>query len=293
MGGAVSGVNVTESSGLPGATNNIRIRGGNSITGGNEPLYVIDGVLVYNSNDATSTGVSHATNDFNPLSAINPNDIESIEILKDVSATAIYGSRGANGVIIVTTKSGKKGRRNIEYQYSIGWQKVAKTLDLLNAQQWGELFLEVASPALLESSGVTAAKVASWGTGSDWQDAALRSATTQNHQLSISGGDDKTRYLISGNFSDQDGILVNTGFKRYAGRLNFERDLYQFLTVGVNISASKSEQNGITDFNSYQSYVGGNSNAFEYVLRIPQAVPIYNADGSYNYLKSADNFSMV
>ncbi len=283
LGGAVSGVNVTESSGLPGATNNIRIRGGNSITGGNEPLYVIDGVLVYNSNDATSTGVSHATNDFNPLSAINPNDIESIEILKDVSATAIYGSRGANGVIIVTTKSGKKGRTNIEYQYSIGWQKVAKTLDLLNAQQWGELFLEVASPALLESSGVTAAQVASWGTGSDWQDAALRSATTQNHQLSISGGDDKTRYLISGNFSDQDGILVNTGFKRYAGRLNFERDLYQFLTVGVNISASKSEQNGITDFNSYQSYVGGNSNAFEYVLRIPQAVPIYNADGSYNY----------
>ena len=283
LGGAVSGVNVTESSGLPGATNNIRIRGGNSITGGNEPLYVIDGVLVYNSNDATSTGVSHATNDFNPLAAINPNDIESIEILKDVSATAIYGSRGANGVIIVTTKSGKKGRTNIEYQYSIGWQKAAKTLDLLNAQQWGELFLEVASPALLESSGVTAAQVASWGTGSDWQDAALRSATTQNHQLSISGGDDKTRYLISGNFSDQDGILVNTGFKRYAGRLNFERDLYQFLTVGVNISASKSEQNGITDFNSYQSYVGGNSNAFEYVLRIPQAVPIYNADGSYNY----------
>ena len=283
LGGAVSGLNVTESSGQPGATNNIRIRGGNSITGGNEPLYVIDGVLIYNDNSATSTGVSHATNDFNPLAAINPGDIESIEVLKDVSATAIYGSRGANGVIIVTTKSGKKGRTNIEYQYTIGWQKAAKKLDLLNAQQWGELYLEIATPAQLASSGLTAAQVASWGEGSDWQDAALRTATTQNHQLSISGGDERTRYLISGNFSDQDGILVNTGFKRYAGRLNFERDLYKSLTVGVNVSASKSEQNGITDFNSYSSYVGGNSNAFEYVLRIPQAVAIYNADGSYNY----------
>lgn len=283
LGGAVSGVSVSENSGQPGASNSIRIRGGNSITGGNEPLYVIDGVLIYNSNDATSTGVTRATSDFNPLASINPNDIESIEVLKDVSATAIYGSRGSNGVIIVTTKRGKKGRTNVEYQYSIGWQKTAKKLDLMNAQQWGELFLEIATPTLLESSGVTAEQVATWGEGSNWQDEALRTALTQNHQLSISGGDEKTRYLISGNFSDQDGILVNTGFKRYAGRLNFERDLYKSLTVGVNLSASKNEQNGITDFDTYQSYVGGNSNAFEYVLRIPQAVSIYNADGSYNY----------
>lgn len=283
LSGAVSGVNVTENSGQPGASNSIRIRGGNSITGGNEPLYVIDGVLVYNSNDATSTGVTHATNDFNPLASINPNDIESIQMLKDISSTAIYGSRGANGVIIVTTKSGKKGRTDIDYQYSIGWQKVAKTLDLLNAQQWGELFLDIAPGSLLASSGVTAAQVANWGNGSNWQDEALRTAAVHNHQLSISGGDEKTRYLISGNFTDQNGILVGTDFKRYAGRVNLERDLFKSFTVGVNVSASKSEQNGITDFNSYQSYVGGNSNAFEYVLRIPQAVPIYNADGSYNY----------
>ena len=283
LGGSVSGLNVSESSGQPGATSNIRIRGGNSITGGNEPLYVIDGVLIYNDSEATSTGVTRATSDFNPLAAINPNDIESIEILKDVSATAIYGSRGANGVIIVTTKSGKRGRTNIEYQYSIGFQSVAKKLDLLNARQWGELYLEIATPAQLAASGVTAADVATWGEGSNWQDAALRSATTQSHQLSISGGDERTRYLISGNFSDQNGIIVNTGFKRYNGRLNFERDLYKNLTVGVNATASKTEQNGVTDFESYASYVGGNSNALEYLIRIPQAVSIYNADGSYNY----------
>ena len=221
LGGAVSGLQVSESSGLPGASSNIRIRGGNSITGGNEPLYVIDGVLIYNDKSATSTGVTRATSDFNPLSAINPNDIERIEVLKDVSATAIYGSRGANGVIIVTTKSGKKGRTSIEYQYAIGWQIVAKKLDLLNACEWGDLYLEIATPTQIANSGLTPEIVAAWGEGDDWQSAALRTATTQNHQLSISGGDERTRYLISGNFSDQDGILVNTGFKRYSGRVNF------------------------------------------------------------------------
>lgn len=283
LGGQVAGLNVSESSGLPGATSNIRIRGGNSITGGNEPLYVIDGVLIYNDNNATSTGITRATSDFNPLAAINPNDIESIEVLKDVSAAAIYGSRGANGVIIVTTKSGKKGKQNIDYQYTLGWQTVHKKLDLLTAKDWGNLYLEIATASQLQSSGITAEKVANWGNGDDWQNAALRTATTKEHQISISGGDEKSRYLISGNYRDQDGILLNTGFKRYSGRLNFERDLFHNFTIGLNTTASKTEQNGITDFNSYQSYIGGNSNAFGYVIRIPRAVSIYNSDGSYNY----------
>lgn len=283
LGGAVSGLNVTESSGQPGASTNIRIRGGNSITAGNEPLYVIDGVLIYNDNTATSTGITRATSNFNPLSAINPNDIESIEVLKDVSATAIYGSRGANGVIIVTTKNGKKGRTDIEYQYSIGWSKSVKKLDLMGAEDWGKLYLEIASPTQLANCGFTLNDVSTWGSGDDWQNAALRTATTQTHQLSISGGDEKTRYLISGNFTDQEGIIINTGFKRYNGRLNFERDLYKSLTVGVNVTASKFEQSGITDFDTYTSFVGGNSNSFGYALRTPRVVPIYNADGGYNY----------
>lgn len=283
LGGAVSGLNVSQSSGLPGASSSLRIRGGNSITGKNEPLYVIDGMLIYNDNATTNTGVTRATSDFNPLAAINPSDIESIEVLKDVSAAAIYGSRGANGVIIITTRSGKKGKNNIEYQYSIGWQTARKKLDLMRADDWGRLYLEIATPNQLSTSGLTDEIVSAWGAGADWQDAALRTATTQNHQLSISGGDEKTRYLISGNFSDQDGILLNTGFKRYTGRVNLERDLFDNFTVGVNITAGKAIQNGITDFNSYNSYVGGNSNAFEYVVRIPRAVPIYNADGSYNF----------
>lgn len=281
LGGAVSGLNVAQSSGQPGTTSNIRIRGGNSVNGGNEPLYVIDGVIIYNDNSSTNIGISRAAGALNPLAALNPSDIESIEILKDVSASAIYGSRGANGVIIVTTKSGKKGKTNIEYQYSVGWQQTHKKLDLMNARQWGELYLEIASDENIQETGLTADKVAQLGTGTNWQDAALRTATTQNHQLSISGGDEKSRYLISGNFNDQDGILLNTNFKRYSGRFNFERDLFSNFVVGLNVTASRMEQNGLSDYSGL--YVNGISNSLDYVLRIPQVVPIYNEDGSFNY----------
>lgn len=283
LGGAVSGLNVSQSSAQPGAINNIRIRGGNSITGGNEPLYVIDGVLIYNDNSSTSTGVSRATDNFNPMSSINPNDIESVEVLKDVSATAIYGSRGANGVIIITTKSGKKGRTNVEYQYTLGWQTASKKLDLLNARQWAELYLEIATDAQIESSGLTSSSIAALGAGDDWQDAALRTATTQTHQISVSGGDEKTRFLISGNFTDQDGIVINTDFKRYTGRINFERDLFKNFTIGINATASKSIQNGTTDYTTYSSFSGGQSYSYSYALRTSPLFSIYSEDGTYNY----------
>lgn len=281
LGGAVAGLNVSQSSGLPGASANIRIRGGNSITGGNEPLYVVDGIIVYKDNSNTTTGIGRLEGGLNPLASINPNDIESIEVLKDVSATAIYGSRGANGVILITTKSGKKGRNNIEYQYSIGWQSAAKKLDLLNARQWGELYQEIATAQDIKETGLTAEKVAQLGEGTNWQDAALRTALTQSHQVTISGGDEKTRYLVSGNFSDQDGILRNTDFKRYSGRLNFERDLFSNFTIGVNASASKLEQNGLSKFSGL--FVNGVSNTLDYILRTPQVVSIYDANGNYNY----------
>ena len=137
--GSVSGVVVTQSSGQPGASSSVRIRGGNSITAGNEPLYVVDGVLIYNDNSNASAGVTYAGAGVNVLSTINPNDIESIEVLKDASATAIYGSRGANGVVIITTKKGTKGQDIISFQTYYGTQRVSKKLDLLNASQWASL----------------------------------------------------------------------------------------------------------------------------------------------------------
>ena len=280
LGGAVAGLDATSSSGQPGASINIRIRGGNSINGGNEPLYVIDGVLIYNSNSATQTGVSYADSNFNPLASINPSDIESIEVLKDVSASAIYGSRGANGVIIVTTKNGKRGRIKVDYGYSIGVSNVRKKLDLLDAQQWGELYLDLATDAQKAATGVTPAVVSTWGKGTDWQDALFRSATTQQHQLSINGGSETERFLISANYTDQQGVIRSTDFTRLGARINYERDILKNITIGLKSNVSKSTQKGSYSFGSYSN---GFSGIIEQALRTSPAVPIYNADGTYNY----------
>jgi TonB-linked SusC/RagA family outer membrane protein len=288
LGGAVPGLNVTQTSGQPGAGFNIRIRGGNSVTAGNEPLYVIDGVIVYDDGGATSsasaTGINRVGGRIDPLASINPGDVESIEILKDVSATAIYGSRGANGVILITTKSGKKGKNNIEYQYSIGIQQVAKQIDLLKASDWAKLNQEIYQVTEYDKGeyyGWDESRLNALGSGTDWQNAALRSAASQSHQLTVSGGDDKTRYLLSGNYTDQSGIIINTDFQRYTGRFNFERDLFKNLTVGITANAGKLTQNGLADYAGIET--GGASNSLSYVILIPQTTPIYNEDGSYNY----------
>lgn len=278
LGGAVAGMNVTQG-GQPGSASSVRIRGGNSINAGNEPLYVVDGVILY-GNSATDAGVSRVSGSLNPLAAINPNDIESIEVLKDVSATAIYGSRGSNGVIIVTTKNGEKGKDKIEYQYSVGWQQATKKLDLLNASQWAALNQEIAPAGFF--NGYSNSQIAALGEGYDWQNAALRTAINHNHQISFSGGDDKTRYLISGNYTDQDGILLNTDFKRYSGRLNLDRDVLKNLKISLNLNASKLNQNGLNTYSSYASAFSG-STPFEQIIRTSPNNPIYNADGSFNY----------
>ena len=278
LGGAVAGMNVTQG-GQPGSASSVRIRGGNSINAGNEPLFVVDGVILY-GNNATDAGVSRISANLNPLAAINPNDIESIEVLKDVSATAIYGSRGSNGVIIITTKSGQKGKDKIEYQYSVGWQQATKKLDLLNASQWAMLNKEFDPNGFFKDYSNSA--IAALGAGDDWQNAALRTAINHNHQISFSGGDDKTRYLISGNYTNQDGILLNTDFKRYTGRLNFDRDILKNLKVSLILNASKLNQNGLNTYSSYASAFSG-STPFEHILRTSPANPIYNADGNFNY----------
>jgi TonB-linked SusC/RagA family outer membrane protein len=139
----------------------------------------------------------------------------------------------------------------------------------------------VSSAQEINGTGLTADKVAQLGAGTNWQDAAFRTASTQNHQVTLSGGDEKTRYLVSGNVSDQEGIVLNTDFKRYGGRLNFERDLFSNFTIGVNVTASKLEQNGLSKFDDL--YVNGVSNTLEYILRTPQVVPIYDGKGGYNF----------
>ncbi|MDR1815046.1 MAG: TonB-dependent receptor, partial [Tannerella sp.] len=276
LGGTVAGVNVSQG-GQPGSGFSVRVRGGNSINAGNEPLFVVDGVILYGSS-STDAGVGQVSASLNPLAAINPNDIESIEVLKDVSATAIYGSRGSNGVIIVTTKNGQRGKGKIDYQYQTGWQQATKKLDLLNASEWAALNKEIDPNGYFKD--YSDVQIAALGQGYDWQEAALRTALTQSHQISFSGGDEKTKYLVSGNYTNQDGILLNTNFKRYTGRLNLDREIVRNLTIGITINASKMNQNGL---NSYPSYASGFSSPFDEIIRTSPVNAIYDADGSYNY----------
>jgi TonB-linked SusC/RagA family outer membrane protein len=277
LSGAIAGVNVVQSSGQPGATSSIRIRGGNSINGGNEPLYVIDGFIMYNDNANVETGVARSGAAINALSTINPSDIESIEVLKDAAATAIYGSRGANGVILVTTKKGKKNTNVVTYSTSFGWSRTAKKLDLLNAKEWAELRNDI-SASINAQSDFTPDDIASLGAGADWQSAALRTGFTQNHQASVLGGDDKTQYAISGNYYDQTGIFRNTQFQRYTLRSNLSRVIYPKLKIGLNLVLTSAYQTGIGIVNGTTS-----PNTFSSILLAPPAAIIYNEDGNYKF----------
>ncbi|MBO9611584.1 MAG: TonB-dependent receptor [Dyadobacter sp.] len=268
--GAAAGVQVTQTSGQPGAAVSIRIRGGNSITGGNEPLYVIDGFPVYNSNADASAGVT-AGPSINALSSLNPSDIESIEVLKDASATAIYGSRGANGVVIITTKKGKAGQNTLTYDAYYGTQKVLKKVDVLTSARDWALLKNDARANSGKAPYYTQAQIDALGEGTDWQSEAFRAASIQNHQLSLTGGDDRTRYSISGNYFKQNGVLRNTDFERYSGRINLDRDFSSKFKVGVNLTASKI---------TAQVANNGVVNA---LLAMPPTVHVYDANGKYTY----------
>lgn len=285
LSGQVAGLNVTAASGQPGAESSIRIRGGNSVNASNEPLYVVDGFIYFKDASSNSTGLGSIEGSLNPLATINPNDIESIEVLKDISATAIYGSRGANGVILITTKKGKQGEKkaSINYGYSLGFSNVAKKLDLMNAAEWAQFQKTYYN----NKGGYTDEQIAALGKGTDWQDAVLRTALQQSHELSINGGTDKGRYAFSANYTDQDGIILNSGFQRYNFHTNAEWELLKNLKFGVNATYGRSKQSGLTTsekqvFNS-SPFSAGITNSFVYALLTPPVVPVYNADGSYNF----------
>ena len=270
--GAVAGLNVTTTSGQPGAASIIRIRGGNSITGGNEPLYVIDGFIVYNDVASNKTGARGSDAALDPLSFLNPSDIESIEVLKDVAATAIYGTRGANGVIIITTKKGSHGRNNISYSASFGWSSISKKLDYLNAWQWADLWNE------LYENGEVGYRLDEPTASYDWQDAALQTGFSQEHQLSVVGGDEISRYSISGSYKNQEGILLNTGLKRYAARINYERNVFKNLLIGLNANGAYNQMKGQSDKSSMFA-----ANSWYGAISHTPYTPIYNEDGSFNY----------
>ena len=270
--GAVAGLNVTTTSGQPGAASIIRIRGGNSITGGNEPLYVIDGFIVYNDVSSNKTGARGSDAALDPLAFLNPSDIESIEVLKDVSATAIYGTRGANGVIIITTKKGSHGKNNISYNASFGWSTISKKLKFMDAWQWTDIWNE------MYDNGEVGYRLEEPTQSYDWQDAALQTGFTQEHQLSFVGGDEISRYSISGSYKNQEGIILNTGLQRYAGRVNYERNVFKNLLVGVNANGAYNKMKGQSDRSTMFA-----ANSWYGAISHTPYTAIYNEDGSFNY----------
>jgi TonB-dependent starch-binding outer membrane protein SusC len=275
--GSIAGVNVTQTSGQPGSGLSIRVRGGSSIQGGNEPLYVIDGFPIYNS-DVTSGVLSGSPT--NPLSAINPSDIESITVLKDASSTAIYGSRGANGVVIVTTKKGKSNILTVNYDYSLGQQDVRKKVSVLDAAGFSRLrnaALYDTNPAGGTNQYLSEEQITQLGKGVDWQDEAFRSAPTQNHQLSISGGNNQTKYAVSGNYFNQEGIIKNTGFERLSGRINLNSKLSDKSRFGVNLSVAETTSKVAP------------SGLVTALLSMPPTATIYESDGSYTLRNPFEN----
>jgi len=217
--GRVSGVQVTQNSAAPGGSISMRIRGTNSINGTSEPLYIVDGIQLANSG---------GVNDVSSLSFLNPDDIASVEVLKDAAATAIYGSRGANGVVLITTKQGVSGKTQVSYDGYYGVQKITRRLNMMNAAEFAKLENDTYNTTLFEDP-------ASLGEGTDWQNLIYRTAAIQSHQLTVSGGDVKTHFSLSGNYFDQQGIIIGSDFKRYSLRLNFDHQVSNLLKLGANI----------------------------------------------------------
>ncbi len=239
LSGRAPGVQVYQNSSEPGGGVNIQIRGVSSITAGNEPLYVIDGLPVDNSSPiaGSGTGFGSNLNQRNPLNSINPNDIASIEVLKDASATAIYGSRGANGVIMITTKKGSSGDMKVNYDAYYGMQYVAKKMEVLSAEDYMTVLNELLDAGAVNATEDERVDGISNG-GTDWQDEVMRQAPVQSHNLSFSGGSDKSKYYASFGYFSQDGVVICSGMERYTARLNMESELAKRFKLGVNMNAS-------------------------------------------------------
>ncbi|MBL0740176.1 SusC/RagA family TonB-linked outer membrane protein [Chryseolinea lacunae] len=260
--GRVTGVQVTNASGSPGGAVRIRIRGANSLSGDNDPLYVVDGFV----------GA-----DFN---TINPDDIASIDVLKDASATAIYGSRGANGVVIITTKSGKNGEMKIDFGVRLYSSHLIKKFNTLNAVDFANVANDRAK-ALTPDGGTyvprfTEEQIAGFrqNGGTDWQDEIFRPAAGHEYQLGISGGNDKTSYLLSMNYLNQDGIIENSDFKRYAVRTNIVSQISQKFSMRFNFTGTRRE-------NMNSDGTGQRSGALGQALAWAPTTPVYDANGNY------------
>lgn len=282
LAGRAAGVSVTAASGQPGEAASVRIRGTSSLSGSNDPLYIVDGMPIGGGGDRSASS--------NPLASINPADIASMEILKDASATAIYGSRASNGVILITTKKGKKGDATFSYDGNFSVSQFTERYEMMNLRDWATYATdpyviqygrgtqpdpELMNPAIL-------------GEGTDWQDELFRSAIGHSHQISVNGGGDKMQYNISLGFTDQEGVLINTDYQRINGRIALDAQVKKWLKMGMNIGVTRQDRKKAANIFDPKASNGASCSTFketdqniimQALLSLPSESP-FGMDGS-------------
>ena len=280
--GRTPGVEVTATSGMPGASMKVRVRGTTSINKSSDPLYVIDGII-------SSSG----------LDGINPSDIQSMEILKDASSTAIYGSRGSNGVILITTKQGSEGKAQVTFDASVGLSTVRKHYDLLNAYEYATALNDIRGSSTISAEDLEAYKNGTKGI--NWTDLLTRTGITQDYRLAISGGNEKVKYLISGNVLDQEAITIMSDYKRYGIRANIDSEVKPWLTISAKLNASslhKHNEGGanwlhVTNFSPTMELKDPetgvyNTDPYNMIGSSPYGEMIVNNSDSYSYNLNAN-----
>ncbi len=282
--GRASGVTVTNNTGQPGGSVSIKIRGVGSINASAEPLYIIDGVPF--SGDARNISASGQSflNSASPLAALNPNDIESINILKDASATAIYGSRGANGVVIITTKKGKAGKGTISYNGYTSIQRPINKLPVLNLREYAAFQNELRN-VFNQDAIEEFARPELLGEGTDWQSQIFQDAFLMNHQLSFSGGNENSKYYLSTGYTEQEGTVIGSQFDRISIKANLDSKINNYLKVGMSLTASRTDENIINNGNS--------RGIVALALRNNPAIAVFNPDGSFAGPTTAEEIALA
>lgn len=267
LAGRAAGVQIQANSGTPGASTSIRIRGTNSLNASNQPIFVIDGVVV----DAAGADSNDPLSSNNPLASINPSDIVSMDVLKDASATAIYGARASNGVIMITTKRGKSGDAKVTYDGYFGFQQMANKLDMMNLREYAAHHNARAEEGIVQQSAAFI-NVDALGNGTDWQEALFRNdAFMHSHNLSVTGGSEKSTYAMSAGYLDQEGIAVGSAFKRITMRGNMDSQVKKWLNNKLSFSLSDSRQD-----------VGADNNVIMNALQSTPNTALTSADGSFD-----------
>ena len=278
--GRISGITSMQTSGAPGSAVSINIRGLATINANSDPLYVVDGVIWQGgSNSGASLGLGDALGNgshsaVSPLSLLNPSDIVSMEVLKDASATAIYGAQGANGVVLITTKRGKSGEAKFSYNGQVTMSRQNKRLDVMNLREFAGYYNDMVAQGEIAKPDLNYSDPSILGVGTNWQDAVFRTAWSNSHQVSAEGGTDQVKYFVSGNFGDQNGTIIDSHFGRYSFRANLDAQLKKWLKLGMNATYSET--------NESLKLADSDEGLISYSLTTPPDIQIYNIDGGYS-----------